>query len=1522
MAECNIEITINGVTYTFHSDAEVDSFILENQSQLSEGLEKGFNKIYSLDSKNETISKLMKAKSDYLSKVGLDKDSVSIGVTPLWDMYYPFTNEQEKKWKEEEKIIKDNPGKYIASTDVGSEADNVLNSIFGKKIEPSRYLTKDMQKTLIESWTKYILPRLRSMGIKISDWKTQCFSQVGLQIKSWNDDFTDWISKNDEYFKDSLTEQKRMAKEISTIRGVADLIIVDDDGVVHVIDFKTANNVGKDPVEFLKWHSRYSAQVQLYEAICRQYDLPIGEGFLVVYETHYTVEENDDKRKLRLDDITFNPDYVIRIPSSGAVSDVVTKFFWTAPEVKETTMESVSNMLNESFPDTPITSRLQAKELDYSFMTEHGIHEVKRDDPEYKKGNRFYFIKNRKFTNTKRHERVYGKTKSELVNDRVGPDGSLIVAPYRKYVNELNAWKSNKFKHFADDLQYAMSIHSEDDFRATIDIIAPNNSNTLMHHFRRYIKGGWKFKANDVCNSNGIYLFEKGTRLEIIVVDDEQPINKYYKFNGNTSIVGNYINDGSLTDTRTVMQASYGNMMLMKACAILAMQPELTKSVKVSNIKALNFRNSRVFEENNSRLIQNWNLLAELYSRNHKEEKPVRKLGYSTFEDDVKAAMDIADEYLEFLFNSDRKYYKSLIDQRRTDKELTRESLINLLHEVQHFDKDRKLSDFRKINYLSDDSNIQKAYAYINRALLAVEKINIFQENDLGSVLRGINLSGINMRSFNESKSALARQMGDLIMRFNTGVRLEFVKEQFKWSKLIDAAYKERNNSGVIGNDWDFFDSWFEKEDDGKTISNKFRLLRPEKFKESHGPAEIAAYEHFIAVNAKYRWPSDAEREDVIDSDSDELYEVPLMAAGFIEQLTKGQPLAALRHSWNKFKNESIDVILGVDNTDPNKHEGNEIERTRRELEKIDADSLSNIVYKEGSEREAYIERNGVNYLEKNLDLVFLNALFAGIRSERSPLFCELFTAMLVGADYMMDTSGLDIVEVRKAMEKFIASKFFLRDIRNPETEAINGILGILKSITANVALGWNTRAFFREVLGGQKKHFNRWLANAENPFIKGTKKFFKTPDFLDYANFVECYKDVVAKIFENTNIFGFYSQLNSIFGMVNFSGHEMIESSKRHQWTVLGLPNKASVTSTAPDFLHRMAILGGHLKTIGAWDAYSKNSEGRLVYDMHKDQQYQTWLNYKDNEKFPTLQERAKYEAEKQHYNEALESWNQSGYSLKYGDLLPQALSPMETARIKNFADTQYGNYDDETKSLIQKQTLGSLFFQYKTYGLAQFQLWFSNPTFVNQLTYKNLLDENGEELVAVPPVTDEEYMEEGDFKWYPVSQVTEEMWNRKGTHYVKVLSGEYFMGKLQTNYLIATHLFTLSGDEFRALWESNPQYRVNLYISMLDLLEFAIIGLLLRLFWGTDDTPIYHQDFISRWTYGVLQGASTDGPLFQTISGIVGDGTPPVFGMIKNYYRTFTSIINGNESLLYGLTNTLGMTRELSNAFRSTIK
>lgn len=1496
---CEIDVKINGkVVFTAKNDRELDEWLAEpsRSALLSDGIEFGFGKIYSLDSKTVTLKKIDKVRSfaSDLKIKKLAKAIVSVGVTTFYN-YFGRSGSPENAIQ----TFSGAKPHVVKPTDVGTEVDDVINSFFkGSKVKSRNYVSDEKVEEIKASLRERVLPTLKgTFGIKVSDPQNQYLSQLVMATKSWNEDISNALKNSSKSFTDKDGKIIAAAKDLEAIEGIADLVIIDDDGVAHIIDFKTAEDVGSDGMDFLNKHQSYVAQVATYGAILRQFGIPIGQSFLVVYKTDYTNDENG--LHIKLDNVSF--DKVIRIPNTQKYMEVVENYFWTNSTVQDSTIQELGNVLNELFPETPIAHRLQARDVQYDFMIKYAIRPVPKGTKEYEDGQRFYFTKRASITGNRRNERVYGKTKGELINDTLDSSGKVIVkAPYKEYIDLVNKKKANRFQNFAKDLQQAMVNRNLDDFEAVVDSIAPRNRDVLMHHFKRYILGNWKFKANEACNVNGIYLFEKGNRLEIVIVDEEQQINKRYDFRYGNSILGSYIRNSTLTDNRIVMDSSYGNMMLMKACALLSLDPDLTKDKRVTNIKALNFHSARVYEENPTRLCNSWNLLAQQYNQTH--TKKLRSLSTSgTFKPDAQALMDIADEYIELLYQSDRSSYGNLYRERQKDRELTREYLIQQMHLLQ--DSNKKLYNLEKGDY-NDPEWI--AYAYINRALLALEGINIFQEKDLGKVLQGINLTGINMRSFNSSESPVARQMGDLLSRFNTGVRLEFVKEQFTWSKLLDAAYKEEGFSGIIGNDWRFFESWFEKDADGK-ISSEFRLVRPNKFKQ--GAAAKKAYLHFLEMNAKYRWPNEDEREEM--RDTEEWYEVPMIAGGFLEQFTAGNPLSAIKTVWNKYKDTSLQLVMGRD----------DVERTRRDLENIDQDYLGNIIDKSGSERNDYIDKFGVEHLEKNLDYVFLNILFSGIRAERSPLFCELFTAMLVTTDYMMDTSGLDIKEIRNAMEKYIASKLFMKDIRNPEEAALNAILGMLKSITANVALGWNTRAFFREILTGQKKHFNRWITQAENrnQFVQGTKKFFERPQFLDYSDFVEAYVDVTTKIFDNTSIFGFYSQLNSIYGMVNFSGREMIESSKRHQWTVLGLSDKSSVTSTAPDFLHRMAILAGHLKTIGAFDAYSLNDEGRLVYDMHKDTRFDTWFKYKDDEdSISDIKTRQKFQQEKQIYEEALTSWNSAGYNLKYGDLLPQALSPMETLSIKEYADEQYGNYDDETKSLIQKQTLGSLFFQYKTYGLAQFALWFSNPGFTNTLTWNYVLNENNERMVQVPSQTEEEYKEHEAFRWLPESQVTEEMWKLPGTKYIKQLGGNYFLGKAQTTWLTVAKVFTLNGDEFQTFWRESPEFRTNVYISMLDLFEFGLIALFLRLFWDTDDTPIYKQGFLPRWTYGVISGMSQDGPLFQTLQGIIGDGTPPVLGMVKNYYRTFTSILNGNTNLLYGLTNTLGMTRELSNLFR----
>ena len=67
--------------------------------------------------------------------------------------------------------------------------------------------------------------------------------------------------------------------------------------------------------------------------------------------------------------------------------------------------------------------------------------------------------------------------------------------------------------------------------------------------------------------------------------------------------------------------------------------------------------------------------------------------------------------------------------------------------------------------------------------------------------------------------------------------------------------------------------------------------------------------------------------------------------------------------------------------------------------------------------------------------------------------YMPIYTSMLVVCDYMSKIEGMNIQNIRAAVDKYIRSKVFDRDIRDFENKPIAAALGLLKSITANVAL-------------------------------------------------------------------------------------------------------------------------------------------------------------------------------------------------------------------------------------------------------------------------------------------------------------------------------------------------------------------------------------------------------------------------------------------------------------------------------------
>ena len=74
---------------------------------------------------------------------------------------------------------------------------------------------------------------------------------------------------------------------------------------------------------------------------------------------------------------------------------------------------------------------------------------------------------------------------------------------------------------------------------------------------------------------------------------------------------------------------------------------------------------------------------------------------------------------------------------------------------------------------------------------------------------------------------------------------------------------------------------------------------------------------------------------------------------------------------------------------------------------------------------------------------------------------------------------------------------------------------------------------------------------------------------------------------------------------------------------------------------------------------------------------------------------------------------------------------------------------------------------------------------------------------------------------------------------------------------------------------------------------------------------------DWLTKWSYNVAIGVTQDGPVWQVVSSVIGDGAPPMIGILQSFGDNAWSVITGKRNLLYGLANTFGASRELAYLF-----
>ena len=126
----------------------------------------------------------------------------------------------------------------------------------------------------------------------------------------------------------------------------------------------------------------------------------------------------------------------------------------------------------------------------------------------------------------------------------------------------------------------------------------------LQFQFQKYIVNGWNLIENETLYENGILLFEKNGRVEIVMTDILD-LNTQIPLKNGKSILGTVRGDTDITDNRRILDSRRGHMLLMKAMAFVAENQDVFKNKKIQNIKAVNLHEVETITASNSTLTIN-----------------------------------------------------------------------------------------------------------------------------------------------------------------------------------------------------------------------------------------------------------------------------------------------------------------------------------------------------------------------------------------------------------------------------------------------------------------------------------------------------------------------------------------------------------------------------------------------------------------------------------------------------------------------------------------------------------------------------------------------------------------------------------------------------------------------------------------------------------------------------------------------------------------------------------------------------
>ena len=1464
------EITYKGKSEPFHSNRELDEWMWENRNWLLKNIESGqvFYDATPAEASIANVEALNKEGLEFRRKL-TDKET-NIGSAGLSEVFSHFGNPSNMEvavsavTKESEEASQ---SKMDFGTAVHKHAEDIVN---GKTPEDLRVPGANDNVALA---LKTIKERH-----KVNGKEPTLMSEITCVSKGVYPGFMQLLVDKQKMLK--LSELQGELMMSSELNGRADLVVIDDNGDVFIYDFKTSANA-----IYERSNTMNEMRLASYAAMFKQHGIDVkGMGFI-----DFTTKWENGAPTF----MSFNPkDGIIILhpgnPNVRAANAYFPSIMGSNP-IK--TLNGITEIMTDIVPDSTILQQHELAERTAESLKKHVVPITDSSNPNLRRwkrnANYYYYMSIDKIPPTFHHpDWVYGQY-------LVAESEAQMMERLTDYCKELAKMGKTVIPGYANAIKNAIRTKDISEFNDALHSLAPYHYTTLYNHLHKYAEGGWAMLDNDELIQNGIFIFQRiGTNRVEIVAMDTHVLNVNLEFkttNGNkdprrTSMLGSFLPDSEV-DPMFFMKGTVGNAVLLKIMAYLSLNSEAFGNNQIASIKALSTCDEHVTEASNEELEATWTRLCVEGNKKGKTWKLVPKgLLMSSVHAAIEAATDIMEQSHNQLLH--RLLQWKAFSTIRPDGDYSIEELENRLQTIRTQFKDNTPDKMTAENEVSQvlhllDNAVLTYYGYYPKA-----------ERDIGPYFdpKAVN-SGTNASPMNDSSSVILRQLQTMISNFHDIYKQEFEKQAVAWQNAFAEFKKEVGQSYVAADDFKYFrEHWFDM--DGDKIQRSMRLkseINP--YWNTVGPKEKALYQMYIKMWERFRYNDKADEIQVAKTDGS-FYEIPLIRTNFKKQCEAGGIWNSIKGWWSRTKKDLRGSIFGLE-------EALFEEQAREDINGLKLPSyIQDLV---GEKRAKAIDKNGTSYYETNMDIVFLTTLAVSLRHEMSAHGMMLITALRASSYYEQFVNNNTMQYIIDAENKAVNAKMYGRSVIDPHNRGIMLLINFMKGITSTTTLAWKWDAFVRETSKGVLNAFSRVT------WDPAYMRKFSPQDYLDAL------KEVATSCGQNIDPTTYIMQLSHYFGMANFSGDQIVKASQTNPNGFYEVGSDALfITATWPDFCHRTAFLIAHLKHEGIWDAYGLDEKGVISYDMTKDKRFQVYLKYKDDQEHIPSNLSDKFNKEYTLYLELLKDFEAAGKKKpdgsRYvkGDLLPDGLSPRLQDGLKNLADRMYGNYDDETKSLMQQELLGSLFFQFKTYPLALLSQWFKSPTHINNVEWEQVYDKDNNELCI--------YVED-DGKTMSIKKY-------KDVTTVDITSGRAWLYKVKNGTPVEGHIqricaatsYVLNHDriEFENECKNNPHFRGQMAIALYDTFFAVILAFLIRLMFGEETVQnMKDEEWYTRWLYSVGTGMMQDGPVWSTISSLVGDGTAPSFSIIRTYLTNATSLLTGNTSLPYAIANTFGATR-----------